>query len=83
MTRAELSAKVGLKDADVKNLFDTIKAEVKAGNEVDLARFGKFVPATRAPRVSRNPQTGATVQVGAKKTVKFKASKTFKDELNA
>lgn len=82
MTRSELAAKVGLKDADVKALFDAIKDEVKAGNKVDIAAFGSFQIADRAARTARNPQTGESIQVAAKKAPKFKASKTFKDALN-
>lgn len=83
MTRSELAAKVGLKDDDVKKLFDTIKDEVKNGNKVDIAKFGAFEAIEKAARTARNPRTGESVQVAAKKAPKFKPSKTFKDEVNA
>jgi DNA-binding protein HU-beta len=82
MTRVELAAKVGVDDKAVKAVFDAIKDEVVAGNKVDIAGFGSFQPADRAARTARNPQTGEAIQVAAKKAVKFKASKTFKDALN-
>jgi DNA-binding protein HU-beta len=82
MTRVELAAKVGVDDKALKAVFDAIKDEVVAGNKVDIAGFGSFQPADRAARTARNPQTGEAIQVAAKKAVKFKASKTFKDALN-
>lgn len=82
MTRVELAAKVGVDDKALKAVFDAIKDEAVAGNKVDIAGFGSFQPADRAARTARNPQTGEAIQVAAKKAVKFKASKTFKDALN-
>ena len=82
MTRVELAAKVGVDDKALKAVFDAIKDEVVAGNKVDIAGFGSFQSADRAARTARNPQTGEAIQVAAKKAVKFKASKTFKDALN-
>jgi DNA-binding protein HU-beta len=82
MTSVELAAKVGVDDKALKAVFDAIKDEVIAGNKVDIAGFGSFQPADRAARTARNPQTGEVIQVAAKKAVKFKVSKTFKDALN-
>ena len=82
MTRVELATKVGIDDKALKAAFDAIKDEVIAGNKVDIAGFGSFQPVSRAARTARNPKTGEAVQVAAKKAVKFKVSKTFKDALN-
>ena len=82
MTRAELAMKVGIEDKALKQLFDTIKTEVALGTKVDIAGFGSFQSGDRAARIGRNPKTGEAVQIDAKKAVKFKASKAFKDALN-
>lgn len=82
MTRIELAQKIGVNDSVVKSVFDAIKAEVKNGGKVDIYGFGSFQIAERSARTARNPQTGETIQVAAKKAVKFKASKNFKDSLN-
>jgi len=82
MTRSELASKIGVKDDVLKTVFETIKKEVAAGEKVDIAGFGSFSVADRAARTARNPQTGETIQVAAKKAVKFKVSKTFKDAVN-
>ena len=82
MTRVELAQKVNVADKEVKAIFEAIKEAVKAGDKVDIAGFGSFQSVERAARTSRNPKTGETVAVPAKKAVKFKTSKTFKDALN-
>ena len=82
MTRVELAQKVNVADKEVKAIFEAIKEAVKAGDKVDIAGFGSFQSVERAARTSRNPKTGEAVAVPAKKAVKFKASKTFKDTLN-
>ena len=46
-----------------------------------LPGFGKLVVVDRAARMGRNPATGETIQIPAKKTVKFRVAKTAKDSL--
>ncbi|MBT2794993.1 HU family DNA-binding protein [Paraburkholderia strydomiana] len=48
-----------------------------------LIGFGSFSAGQCAARTGRNPATGAEIQVAAAKTVKFTASKAFKDAANA
>jgi len=87
MTQSEiidqLANKSGLKKADVKNFFSTLStlatSEVKKTGEFTLPGFGKFVKIKRKAREGRNPATGETIKIGAKTTVKFRASKALKD----
>ena len=87
MTQSEiidqLANKSGLKKADVKNFFSTLatlaNSEVKKNGEFTLPGFGKFVKTKRKAREGRNPATGETIKIGAKTTVKFRASKALKD----
>ncbi len=66
----------------LKYVFALITAALERGDEVVIRDFGKFQVVTRAPRQARNPSTGETVQVPARKSVKFKPSKTVRDKLN-
>ena len=50
----------------------TTKA-LKAGGHVALIGFGTFKVMKRAARNGRNPQTGKTIKIAAKKVAKFKA----------
>jgi DNA-binding protein HU-beta len=59
-----------------------IAKELKKGGSVNLTGFGSFEVRKRAAREGRNPQTGATIQIRAKKVPKFSAGKALKDAVN-
>lgn len=63
-------------------VFDIIKDEVINGGSVQIVGFGTFDSADRAARTGKNPQTGESIQIPAKKVPIFKAGKTFKDAVN-
>jgi DNA-binding protein HU-beta len=52
---------------------------VKKGGKVALVGFGTFSVSKRKARTGRNPQTGATMKIPARKVPKFSAGKAFKD----
>ncbi len=66
-------------DEVIKALFDAMAGEMAKGGTVDIAGFGKFQGVMRDARTARNPRTGETVQVAAKRVPKFKAGKALKD----
>ena len=74
-------AKVSKKDAAavLAATIDTIQTSVKKGNKVTLVGFGTFEARKRAARTGRNPQTGATLKIAAKKVPAFSAGKKFKE----
>ncbi|MDR1945679.1 MAG: HU family DNA-binding protein [Desulfovibrio sp.] len=63
-------------------LGDVIAGELLRGGDITLPGLGKLCTVERAARTGRNPKTGASIQVPAKKTVKFKAGKELKEKLN-
>lgn len=69
------------KDVDIawKALQAAIHMELKDGQEVSIAGVGKLKPAIRPARTGRNPQTGATLEIPEKATVKLAVSKTYTD----
>ena len=81
MNKTELidavAAKAGLSKADAKKAIDavlgSIAEAVKGGDKVTLVGFGTFSVTERGARTGRIPQTGATIEIPAKKSVKFKA----------
>ncbi len=76
----------GISESDASNAvdatFDAIADALSNGGEVNLVGFGSFKVANRAARTGRNPQTGATIQIAASKTPRFKAGKGLKDAVN-
>ena len=87
MNREELvaeiakAAKVSKKEAGevLTATIDTIEKTVKKGEKVTLVGFGTFERRQRAARTGRNPQTGATLKIAAKKVPAFSAGKKFKE----
>ncbi len=75
--------KTGMKRAQVKELFEELAnlatREVKTNGEFVLPGFGKLVLSERKAREGRNPQTGETIQIPAKTTLKFRVGKGMKD----
>lgn len=59
----------------VKAVLGYIQTKVKAGEEVTLVGFGTFKQVELAARTGRNPSTGETLDIPARKAAKFKASK--------
>jgi DNA-binding protein HU-beta len=89
MTQSEvvnhMADKFSMKRADAKAVFDELAAlatnEVKENGEFTLPGFGKLVLSERKAREGRNPATGATIQIPAKTTLKFRLGKAIKDSV--
>ncbi len=64
------------------SILGTITKAVAKGDKVTLIGFGTFSVTKRAAREGRNPQTGKTIQIPAKKIVKFKAGSKLADAVN-
>lgn len=77
--------KTGMKRAQIKEFFeelaDLASREVKSSGEFTLPGFGKLVLSERKAREGRNPQTGETIQIPAKTTLKFRVGKGMKDNV--
>jgi DNA-binding protein HU-beta len=54
-------------------------AKFKKSGKLGLVGFGTFSVVKRKAREGRNPQTGKTIKIAAKKVVKFKAGKALGD----
>jgi DNA-binding protein HU-beta len=91
MNKAELLEAI-VKRTDMSNrdvravvdaIFDpengVIAKSVKKGEKVVIAGFGSFERRARAARKARNPQTGESIKVKARKVPGFRAGATFKE----
>jgi DNA-binding protein HU-beta len=58
-----------------------IAKELKKSGKLGLVGFGTFSVVKRKAREGRNPQTGKTIKIAARKVVKFKAGKALSDKV--
>lgn len=63
-------------------VFEEIRQAIVREEEVAISGFGKFVVVERKARRGVNPQTGDPIQIPASKTVKFKVTKSLKEDIN-
>ena len=66
----------------VNKVFDEISAALARGDRVELRGFGAFSVRARGERVGRNPRTGESVSVAAKRVPYFKTGKQLREKLN-
>ncbi len=58
-----------------------VSGALKAGEEVQIPGFGKFYVRDQKAREGKNPQTGETIQIGARKVPAFRAGKALKESV--
>jgi integration host factor subunit beta len=92
MTKSVLIEKVtekveGLTKKQVETIINTILEGMKEalvhGEKIEIRGFGNFRLKHRNAKTGRNPKTGETVQVPAKKVIHFKIGKPFHNALNS
>ncbi len=66
----------------VSVVFDEITAALARGDRVELRGFGAFSVKSRDARMGRNPRTGESVPVPAKRVPFFKAGKELRERMN-
>jgi len=79
----KVAAETGLTKKDsakaVDAVFNSIAEALKDGDKVQIIGFGTFEVRERAARMGRNPQTGAELEIPARKVPAFKPGKVLKD----
>ena len=82
----KIASNAGLSKSDaaksVDAVFSNIISSLKSGDDVRLVGFGTFIVVNRAATTGRNPRTGESIQIPAKKVPKFRAGKALKDSVN-
>jgi integration host factor subunit beta len=71
--------------AEVETIVDSLLGEIgralRSGERVDLRGFGSFAVKDKKARQGRNPKTGETIQIAARRAATFKPSKELSDRL--
>jgi DNA-binding protein HU-beta len=66
----------------IDNMIEGVTASLKKGERVTLVGFGTFAISQRRARNGRNPQTGATIKIAARKVAKFTPGIELKKAVN-
>jgi len=80
---AEIAAKNNITEKAAVEVLESI-AQIAYENAKDtftLPGLGKLILVDRKARVGRNPATGETIQIAAKRVVKFRVAKAAKDAI--
>lgn len=90
LTKAELAEmlfdQVGLNKREAKDMvetfFDEIRRTLEQGQSVKLSGFGNFQLRDKPQRPGRNPKTGESIPISARRVVTFHASQKLKDQID-
>jgi integration host factor subunit alpha len=91
LTKAELAEllfdQLGLNKREAKDMvdhfFEEIRLALEEGHEVKLSGFGQFELRNKAQRPGRNPKTGESIPISARRVVSFHASQKLKSQIEA
>src|SRR5215470_15668242 len=89
MTKQQLIEKVAAKtelgksevEIAVDAVLELIAESLQSNERVDLRGFGSFVVKERKERQGRNPRTGETITIAAKRDASFRPSKELTEKL--
>jgi DNA-binding protein HU-beta len=87
LTKSQIAAEIATKNNITKKAAEEVLefiAQLAYKNAKDtftLPGLGKLVLVNRKARMGRNPATGETIQIKAKRVVKFRVAKAAKDAI--
>jgi integration host factor subunit alpha len=66
----------------IESLLESVKSSLASGDDVLVSGFGKFCVKEKDPRKGRNPATGESTLLPARRVVTFKCSERLRTRLN-
>lgn len=90
MTKAELIERVAkdckcskaLAENAINSVTNNVTKALKKGQKITLTGFGTFAVTRRKARKGRNPQTGAEINIKARRVPKFRPGKELRDSVS-
>lgn len=83
---ADIAESIAAPKATAKNALEQlgqiVADQLENGAEITLPGIGKLKVSERPARTGRNPQTGKSIEIAAKKVVKLVPAKALTDALN-
>ena len=89
LSKSQIAAEIATKNNLTKKAAEEVLessaqlAYMNAKDTFTLPGLGKLVLVDRKARIGRNPATGETIQIAAKRVVKFRVAKAAKDAILA
>ena len=89
LTKADIAEslyeELGLNKREARELveiyFDELKEALSNGKQVKLSGFGNFDLRDKKERPGRNPKTGESIPISARRVVTFKAGQKLKNKV--
>lgn len=66
----------------METVFSIMKSTLETGETLKISGFGSFVVKQKNARRGRNPQTGETITIEARRVLSFKPSTVLRDVIN-
>ncbi len=66
----------------VESVFRIMKQTLEKGENLKISGFGSLIVKSKADRRGRNPQTGETITIEARRVLRFKPSNVLRDAIN-
>lgn len=90
MTKADIADKIhtgmGMPKKDSMEMVEAViaimKSTLEQGETLKISGFGSFVVKQKSDRRGRNPQTGETITIDARRILTFKPSAVLRDAIN-
>jgi len=90
VTKADIiervSEKIGVTKKESQDLVELVlyllKSTLESGEKIKISGFGNFEVRNKKDRRGRNPQTGETITIGARRILSFKPSMRLKAAIN-
>jgi integration host factor subunit alpha len=90
MTKADITEKIQTATGYNKKesvefmeaVFSLIKSTLESGETLKISGFGSFIVKQKKDRRGRNPQTGESITIEARRILTFKPSAILKDQNN-
>jgi len=91
LTKTDIVEDIRLKNGYTKNqaietvetLLEIMKRTLESGEDVMISGFGKFCVRKKAERRGRNPATGGSMMLSARKVVTFQCSGKLREKVNS
>ncbi len=90
MTKADIAERIqagtGLSKKESAEMMETVfsimKSTLESGETLKISGFGSFIVKQKSDRRGRNPQTGESITIEARKILTFKPSTVLRQAIN-